>query len=255
MTKNIIVLIYTLLLTSNLYSQDLSSMLHYIGSVENTVSIDLIKAKEDCLKSSICNEDTHLSKLIELNSLFKNNPISASTGFFVRINDEQRVITTNHSVTEKIKDYEANIENFKNIFPLPFSIKIKIHFKTKYMTYETLEKKCDSKRDICSLNLKYPTGIGFDLKKCSLKPGDKVTIIGNPKAIFSSTNNFFISYGIFLGYDKDEDINLNAKIYLGSSGSPIILNNNVCGIIKGYSKVIRELSYGTQLKYVIELFD
>lgn len=255
MYKIIKIFIMTLLFSSNVYSQDIDKHLYYIGSVENIVSIDIEKSKSECLKSSICNEDTHLENLLQVNTMFKKMPISSSTGFFVRLKDEQRVITTSHSIKEKSSVYDEYSSVFKNIFPLPVSIKIKQYFKTKYMTYELTKKRCSKKRDLCSLKVKFPTGIGFDLQECSLKVGDKVTIIGNPKGIFYKTNNFFISFGIFIGYDKDNDINLNAKIHLGSSGSPILSDNKVCGVIKGYSKAIRELAYGSSLSDIISLFN
>lgn len=242
-----------------------NSVLYSTGIILSGYQIDEDYFLSQCLNnfpSDFCYSNATSAVIQNINDQLEIGFTTKSSIFAVlKQKNETLMFTAGHSC-ESINKTNQNIETLMTAFVFPGSgdkplrIKKFIHVydlnKTQYNIKEIIYKNQESP-DICFLSIEglFPSTI--ELSSIQPQLGQKIINISAPHGIFDNQ-----SIIIFDGYYSGQK--LNNHIYSipaapGSSGSPVLLNNKLIGIIHSTDRRFDHISYGTPLHFIQDIID
>lgn len=237
-----------------------------VGLLVSSHVVNTEKFLEDCVPEYdmiVCTSTDMLLAIKEVNEQLAQSFAVKSTTFSIQNNKNMPLmVTAGHvcqnfnKVSETVSSIISSI-NFGPEYRLSISAqKINIVYDingNEYTAKDVIYTNSD-KPDVCvyTINKRFPSSIPMSNAKPQL--GDKLINIAIPFGIFDK-QAIPIFEGQFSG-TKDNNHIYTIPAGPGSSGSPVLLNNKLIGIIHSVDRRIKHVSYGTPLpfiKNVIEL--
>jgi len=237
-----------------------------VGLLVSSYVIDIEKFTEQCnyaYDSSICASNEMLLGLKTVNMQLAASFSSKSTTFAIENEENQAVMITaghvcnefdniNETVTSAMSAFvfgamnEMSLEAVKTISVYDIS-------GNKYRVLNTIYSHPD-KPDICLFNIDRPFPATIQLSDELPTLGDRVTNIAVPYGIFGK-KTIPIFQGIYSGQKNKHNHVYTISAGPGSSGSPILYNNKLVGIIHSVDRRINQISYATPLNIIRDIIE
>ncbi len=232
-----------------------------VGILISSYQVNFQKFHRQCMEfydESICNNRQMILAVKTVNQQLAASFSSKSTAFAIRNEENLPVmITAGHvcnefdnildTVTQSMSAFvfgplnQVSLEVRKTI--LVYDI-----FGNKYFVKNTIYSHPD-KPDICLFNIDRPFPSSIELSEENPILGDRITNIAVPFGIFGN-KTIPIFEGIYSGQKNQNNHVYTITAGPGSSGSPVLLNNKLIGIIHSVDRRIGQISYGTPLNII-----
>ena len=232
-----------------------------VGILISSYQVNFQKFHRQCMEfydESICNNRQMILAVKTVNQQLAASFSSKSTTFAIRNEENLPVmITAGHvcnefdnildTVTQSMSAFvfgplnQVSLEVRKTI--LVYDI-----FGNKYFVKNTIYSHPD-KPDICLFNIDRPFPSSIELSEENPMLGDRITNIAVPFGIFGN-KTIPIFEGIYSGQKNQNNHVYTITAGPGSSGSPVLLNNKLIGIIHSVDRRIGQISYGTPLNII-----
>tara|TARA_Y100001980_G_C14555996_1_gene345987 strand:- start:7398 stop:8222 length:825 start_codon:yes stop_codon:yes gene_type:complete len=231
------------------------------GILISSYSVNLEKFQRDCLTfydESVCNNDHMILAIKTVNLQLAASFSSRSTTFSIQNEYNLPVMVTAGHVCEEFESFSNDVAqamtsfNFGPLDQLTLEARKTILvydiFGNKYLVKDTIYSHPD-KPDICLFNIDRPFPSSIQLSNEEPVLGDNITNIAVPFGIFG-IKTIPIFQGIYSGQKNKNNHVYTLPAGPGSSGSPVLLNNKLIGIIHSVDRRIHQISYGTPVNII-----
>ena len=237
-----------------------------VGILISSYQVNFQKFHRECMSfydESICDNRQITLSIKTINQQLAASFSSKSTTFAIR-NEENLpiMVTAGHVCNEfdNILDIvDQSISAFvfgpANQVSLEVTKTILVYdiFGNKYFVKNTIYSHPD-KPDVCLFNIDRPFPSTIELSEENPILGDRITNIAVPFGIFGN-KTIPIFEGIYSGQKNKNNHVYSIAAGPGSSGSPVLLNNKLIGIIHSVDRRINQISYGTPLNIVRNILE
>ena len=232
-----------------------------VGILISTYEVNLENFLAQCISTydeMICTNPEMLLTIKTINQQLISTFSSKSTTFAIENEENQPIMITAGHVCNEFDNISQTVLNAMSAFVFGPLNEMSLQVRKVISVYDLFGNKYNvlntvyshpNKPDICLFNINRPFPSTISLSDELPTLGDRITNIAVPYGIFGN-KTIPIFQGIFSG-EKDK----NNHVYTisagpGSSGSPVLFNNRLIGIIHSVDRRIGQISYGTPLNVI-----
>lgn len=236
-----------------------------VGLIISTYEINLDSFNEQCISQYdelTCSNVRLRNAITAINQRLVQTFAAKSTAFAIRNEDNLPVMITAGHVCKGFNEFLPMVRSIVSSISFDHLSNLTLHVEktnsvydirgNKYTITETIYFSPD-KPDICAFNIDRNFLSTIPLAEYTPPIGSPIINIAVPYGIFGP-NAIPIFRGIYSGQkDKYHQI-FTVPAGPGSSGSPVLYNNKLIGIIHSVDRRINQVSYGTSLELIQNVF-
>jgi len=232
-----------------------------VGLLISSYQVDFEKFHRQCLSfygEDICDNRQLALTIKTINQQLAASFSSKSTAFSIRNEENLPIMITAGHVCNEFDSILGAVTQSMSAFVFGPLNQVSLEVKKTILVYDIFGNKYNVKNtiyshpdkpDICLFNIDRPFPSSIEMSEENPVLGDRITNIAVPYGIFGN-KTIPIFEGIYSG-QKD----INHHVYTitagpGSSGSPVLLNGKLIGIIHSVDRRLQQISYGTPLQII-----